>query len=116
MTSDDPELSASAKELFADPANQVYLSAVSVWEIGAKYALGRLTLPAPPERFIPAERKRRRIESLPLEEEAALHSAQLPLLHKDPFDRMLVCQAIMEGLAILTPDERIRQYGVRTVW
>lgn len=57
-----------------------------------------------------------RVEALPLVEREALHVANLPDLHKDPFDRMLVCQALLQGLVILTPDRQIVQYGVPTLW
>jgi len=116
ISTDAPELSTRARELFVDPGNEVYLSSVSTWEIAIKYALGRLPLPEPPERFIPDQRKRHGIEPLPLDEEATLHLVRLPELHKDPFDRMLICQAIVHGLVILSPDELICQYPVRTMW
>ena len=116
IITDAPELSPPARDLFVDPANDVYLSSVSAWEIAVKYALGRLPLPGPPERFVPSQRKEHGIESLPLDEEAALHLARLPLLHKDPFDRMLVCQAMVHGLVILTSDKLVYQYPVRTMW
>ena len=114
--SDAPELSGRARELVVDPENDVYLSAVSAWEIAVKHALGRLALPESPERFVPEQRKQQGIEELPLDEESALHLTRLPMLHKDPFDRMLVCQAITQGLLLLTPDELISQYPVRTAW
>lgn|SRR5512139_4159041 len=110
------ELSSRARELFVDPTNEVYLSTVSTWEIGVKYALGRLPLPDPAEQFLPEQRERHGIESLPLQEEATLHLTRLPELHRDPFDRMLVCQAIVHGLVILTPDRLITQYPVRWAW
>jgi PIN domain nuclease of toxin-antitoxin system len=116
VISDAPELSGRARELVVDPENDVYLSAVSAWEIAVKYALGRLPLPDSPERFVPEQRKQQGIEELPLDEESALQLTRLPMLHKDPFDRMLVCQAITQALLILTPDELISQYPVRTVW
>ncbi len=111
-----PELSARARESFVDPGNEIFLSSVSSWEMAVKYALGRLPLPEPPERFVPMQREQHGIEPLPLDEEAALHLARLPLLHKDPFDRMLVCQAIVHGLVVLTPDNLVNQYPVRTMW
>jgi PIN domain nuclease of toxin-antitoxin system len=111
-----PELSQPARELFADPDNEVYLSAVSTWEIALKHALGRLPLPEPAERFIPSQRRRHGIEPLALDEESALHLARLPRLHRDPFDRMLVCQAIVHGLVIVSPDPAITQYPVRATW
>ena len=116
IITDSPGLSPRAQELFVDPANEVYLSSVSSWEIAVKHSLGRLPLPEPPERFVPAQRKDHGIEPLPLDEEAALHLVRLPLLHKDPFDRMLVCQAIVHGLVILTSDKLVYQYSARTAW
>ena len=110
------ELSDRARTLFADPENDAYLSTVSDWEMALKHALGRLPMPEPPARFVPAQRTAHGIESLPLDEEAALHLDRLPALHQDPFDRMLVCQAIVHGLAIVTPDRLIAQYPVRIVW
>ena len=108
-----PELSSRARELFVDPDNEVYLSVVSAWEIALKHAAGRLPLPELPERFVPAERRRHGIDTLGLDEETALHLGRLPPLHRDPFDRMLVCQAIVHGLVILGPDTLITQYPIR---
>jgi PIN domain nuclease of toxin-antitoxin system len=112
----DASLSASARKLFADPANDAYLSSVSAWEIAVKHSLGKLPLPRPPSVLVPEERRRHLIEPLPLDEAAALFCAKLPDLHKDPFDRMLVCQAIIGGLTLLTPDPLVTQYPVTTVW
>lgn len=109
-------LSDEAKRALVDPSNDVYLSAVSAWEIVVKHALGKLPLPEPPERYVPAQRQMRGIERLPLDEEAALHLLRLPPLHRDPFDRMLICQALMVGLTLVTPDELILRYPVRTLW
>lgn len=89
---------------------------VSSWEIAVKHSLGRLPLPESPARFVPDQREAHGIQSLPLDEEAALHVARLPQLHPDPFDRMLISQALVHGLALLTPDEQITQYPVRAVW
>jgi PIN domain nuclease of toxin-antitoxin system len=111
-----PELSSRARELFVDPDNEVYLSVVSAWEIALKHAAGRLPLPELPERFVPAERRRHGIDTLGLDEETALHLGRLPPLHRDPFDRMLVCQAIVHGLVILGPDTLITQYPIRAAW
>jgi len=111
-----PELSDAARDLHQSPDSEVYLSAVSAWEIAVKHALGRLPLPEPPEVCIPRLRRDHGIAPLPLDEEAALHLARLPSLHRDPFDRMLVCQAIVGGMVLLTPDPSILQYPVRTLW
>ena len=116
IVTDAPELSDLSREVFVNPGNEVYLSAVSTWEIAIKHAMGRLPLPEVPEKFIPAQRKEHGVTSLALEEEATLHLTRLPEMHKDPFDRMLICQAIVQGLVILTPDELIMQYPIRCIW
>jgi PIN domain nuclease of toxin-antitoxin system len=112
----DRELSDSARRLFADAGNEVYLSAVSAWEISVKHGMGRLPLPRPPSLFVPHERARHGIGAFPLQEDAALAVHRLPPLHRDPFDRMLICQAIAGGMTILTPDALIAQYPVPTTW
>ena len=112
----DAHLSKRARSLVVDPGNEVYLSVVSAWEIVVKHALGRLPLPTDPETLVPRERERHQIETLPLDETAALNVRRLPALHRDPFDRMLVSQAIIGGLAIVTPDRQLAQYPARVVW
>jgi PIN domain nuclease of toxin-antitoxin system len=116
LISDSPALSSQARELFSSPENEACLSTVSTWEIAIKHSLGRLPLPESPQRFIPVQREKHGIESLSLDEESTLQVLRLPLLHNDPFDRMLVCQAIVQGLTILTPDSLISQYPVRVMW
>jgi PIN domain nuclease of toxin-antitoxin system len=110
------ELSDRAKREFQDPTHQIFLSSVSAWEITVKYMLGKLPLPQPPRRFVPAQRALHRIEALDLDEEAVLTLERLPALHKDPFDRMLVCQAIAGGMTILSPDPLVTQYPVSNLW
>jgi PIN domain nuclease of toxin-antitoxin system len=109
-------LSDRARALFRSPEHEVFLSAASAWEIATKHMLGRLPLPAPVEQLVPALREKHGIEPLPIDEESSLHLARLPMLHRDPFDRMLVCQAIVHGMSILTPDRLIAQYPARIVW
>jgi len=110
------ELSPTAKELFTNPANDIWLSVVSLWEISVKQALGKLPLPSPMERFLLEQRERHGIAVLPLQERAVLHLHKLPPLHRDPFDRMLICQAIEHDCLLLTPDPLITQYPVRVRW
>ncbi len=111
-----PDLSDAARAAVRDPDNEVFLSAVSAWEVAVKHALGRLPLPADPGRFVPEQREGHGIAELPLVEAAALLLARLPPLHRDPFDRMLVCQALAGGCTIVTPDEAVRAYAVPTLW
>ena len=116
LTIGSDALSSSANDAFSDPQNIVYLSAVSAWEINVKYRLGKLPLPLSPDKFIPKERKRHLVSRLDLSEQDTLHLCKLPTPHKDPFDRMLVCQAIEYSLTILTPDPLITQYPIRCLW
>ena len=110
------ELSEPARAAVIDPSRPLFLSAVSHWEIVVKSQLGRLALPGDPSSYVRTERARHGIEPLSLEEGAIDHLIKLPELHRDPFDRMLVCQAIEHGLAIVTPDATIQRYAVRVLW
>lgn len=105
-------LSRAAAAAVRDPSNDVFLSAVSVWEIVTKYRLGRLPLPEPPDRLIPAERRVRGLTALAFDEDAALQGLRLPALHRDPFDRMLICQARHHQLTVVTVDPMFRHYPV----
>lgn len=116
IISGSDRVSEGAKEAFTAAENDVFLSSVSAWEISVKYTLGKLPLPLSPERFVPEQRSLHRIESLDLTESSVFHLHRLPALHRDPFDRMLVCQAIDNGLTILTPDNNISAYPLRTLW
>jgi PIN domain nuclease of toxin-antitoxin system len=109
-------LSARAVELVRSPDNDLYLSAASAWEVGTKHAARRLSLSEPPDLYVPTQRDAHGILALPIDEESALHNARLPHLHRDPFDRMLVAQAIVHGMTIVTPDAIVRRYPARTTW
>jgi len=116
VTGGQGEVSARAKDLLLHPDNDSYLSTVSAWEIAIKYSLGKLVLAQRPDQFVPEHREKLSAEELPLDEESALHLSRLPRLHRDPFDRMLICQAIVHGMVLLTPDPVISKYPVRTAW
>lgn len=111
-----PELSDKARQLAVNPSNTVFLSAASAWEIIVKNRLGKLPLPMPADKFVYHWRIKHQIASLPFDEAAVFHLAKLPDYHKDPFDRMIICQAIANSMVILTPDNHISQYPVRTDW
>lgn len=116
LVSDSSELSQNARYLFENPANDVYLSVASAWEIIVKHNLGKLPLPELPHDFIKNNRMQHQIESLPLDESAVLQLSRLPEYHKDPFDRLLICQAVSGGMTLLTPDSHISRYPVRVEW
>ena len=110
------DLSARAKELLLHEDNELHVSVASYWEIAIKLSIGKLLLPDRPDRFLHQHRERIGAEILPLDEESVLHVTLLPDIHRDPFDRILICQAIVHGMVLLTPDHRISRYPVRTAW
>ncbi len=114
--SDQPKLSRACREVLVDPANEVFLSAVSAWEICVKSTSGGLTLAEPAGQFVPKYRAAHGFQPLPLDEAAVLQLPRLPEHHRDPFDRMLICQAIAHGMTLLTPDPLITRYPVATAW
>jgi PIN domain nuclease of toxin-antitoxin system len=111
-----PALPSRVHSLVRDADNEVFLSAASDWEIALKHAAGKLTLPDDPGRYIPTMRAERGIATLSIDEESALHASRLPWLHRDPFDRLLVAQAIVHGMVLLTPDPIVARYPARTMW
>lgn len=110
--SDDPRLSRYAYNAIRDKSNEVYLSVVSVWEALVKYQIGKLPLPEPADEYIEASRIAHRISDLELDSKAVSRLLSLPALHSDPFDRMLICQALNHGLTIVSSDELLRSYPV----
>jgi PIN domain nuclease of toxin-antitoxin system len=108
----DPQLPVAFRDAIRDPANEVYLSVASVWEAVIKYALGKLPLPEAPAEYLPRQREAHRIATLPVEEVALAHLASLPPLHRDPFDRILIAQALQYGLKLVTVDDAVRGYPV----
>ncbi|NIO05577.1 MAG: PIN domain-containing protein [Proteobacteria bacterium] len=113
---DSPKLSSRVREIIGDGNNDLFLSAASGWEIAVKVQLGKLKLPDSPERFIPEQLRINNIKSLPIEMSHALQISSLPNRHRDPFDRVLVVQAQLEGLPILTADPLIAQYQLEVIW
>ncbi|MDE2990003.1 MAG: type II toxin-antitoxin system VapC family toxin [Chloroflexota bacterium] len=116
LATDAPELSRAARASCRDPANEVYLSSLSAWEIAIKHRLGRLPLPEPPTRYVASRRRWLQLEPLPFDESSAVHDVLLPPLHPDPFDRGLVAQAILNHMTVVTPDPAIAQYPAPVLW
>lgn len=110
--SGDTRLSNNVRDAIRASDNEVYLSSVSVWETIVKYQLGKLPLSEHPGTYLPKQRNLHQITSLALDESSVAQLTNLPPLHRDPFDRMLICQALQNGLTIATVDAAIRAYSV----
>ncbi len=113
--SGDDRLPNDIQQGIRNTDNEVYLSVVSLWEVIIKHQLGKLPLPEPPERYLPIQRERHQIANLSLDEASVSQLAGLPLIHRDPFDRMLICQALEHNLTIVTVDDLIQAYSV-SLW
>jgi PIN domain nuclease of toxin-antitoxin system len=113
---DDARLSRRARRLIADANNTVYVSAATVWEIAITVALGNLDDRDGAVPRLPSILVERGMASLPILPTHAVEAARLPLIHRDPFDRMLVAQSRLEQLAIVTNDAIIKRYDAETVW
>jgi PIN domain nuclease of toxin-antitoxin system len=109
-------LSAAAQSAITDPANNLYLSSVSAIELSVKVPLGKLTLPLPVDQFIATAMSAVALIELPLTVRHAVALAGLPLHHRDPFDRLLISQALVKGLTLITDDAEIRRYSVARLW
>jgi PIN domain nuclease of toxin-antitoxin system len=114
--SEPEKLNDRARDLLSAPANFVYLSAASSWEIAIKAAIGKLNLPEPADRFVPRRIASMGIRPLAIEHAHALRVCRLPPHHRDPFDRILIAQALMEKLTILTADRTFAAYKVPVIW
>lgn len=112
----DPSLSATARTVLADRANEIYLSAVSSWEIAIKVSNGALTLAQPVDSFVDSQILQNQFERLEITLEHTYRVALLPFHHKDPFDRLLIAQAQEEGLILLSHDSKFVNYAVLTLW
>ena len=106
---EDPKLSAGAREVVADPSSIVHVSAASVWELAIKASLGKLDLDGAD---LVEEIGENDFVELPMTARHSLAAAALPRHHEDPFDRMLIAQAQVEGLTVVTRDPAFRAYGV----
>ena len=113
---DAPKLSAECRRILDDGTNDVLLSAVSGYELAFKVNQGRLTLPEPPDVYVRSRLAFNGFEALSIELDHALRAASLPMIHRDPFDRLLVAQAQLEGIPIVTADPAIAQYDVEVIW
>jgi PIN domain nuclease of toxin-antitoxin system len=115
MQADPSRLRAGTRALIEDTANELLLSAASAWEIAIKYRIGKLSLPEPPHRYVPERMRRSGTRALPVEPVHALRTSELPDHHADPFDRLLIAQAQLLRICIVTADRQLEAYDVALV-
>lgn len=113
---DSPELSATARALIAEPGNEIFVSSASGWEIATKYRLGRLPDAAVLLQDLAGWVEKARFLSLPIDLRHAQRAGTFTQPHRDPFDRMIAAQSLVEGLPVIGRDEALRAYGVQLVW
>jgi len=111
-----PERLGAARELVEDEQSTLFLSAASSWEIAIKWELGKLPLPEAPTTYVPARMRTSAVDGLAVAHAHSLRVSELPRLHRDPFDRLLVAQAQLERMTLVTGDEAIRAYDVELIW
>ncbi len=115
-TTADPKLSSGAAAAIADPGNDVYFSVASAWEIAIKFALGKIALPSDPETYVMSRLSAQKFDVLDVKAEHALAVARLPHHHRDPFDRLLIAQAEIERMTLVSADPLLARYGVAAIF
>ncbi|MGH3320483.1 MAG: type II toxin-antitoxin system VapC family toxin [Streptosporangiaceae bacterium] len=115
MVAASTRLGSDARSILWDTRNELLLSAASSWEIAIKYAIGKLPLPEPPERYVPSRMDATGVTPLRVEHSHALAVTRLPRHHRDPFDRLLVAQAGLEGVPVMTSDAAFDDYDIEIV-
>lgn len=115
MTAAPERFCESTRQLITKPSTQLFLSAASAWELAIKHALGKLRLPDPPAIYVADRLRRTRTAPLPVTVDHAVRVADLPHHHRDPFDRLLVAQAQLERLPIVTADRQLTAYDVEII-
>ena len=116
MAGDLSSLSAIALDIAEEKNNSLFLSAASAWEIAMLQQLKRVDLPDRPQRFIPEAMQRLSVLPIPIGFTTAISAATLPLIHRDPFDRILIAEALKEKMTVLTKDKLFAEYGVKIIW
>jgi PIN domain nuclease of toxin-antitoxin system len=114
--SDEHRLNPRAQEILTSPSSELHFSAAGSWEIAIKFALGSLPLPKAPSEYIPRALRSWAISALDITHEHALRAGELPMHHRDPFDRMLIAQALSEQMTLLTADHVFKKYKVDLIF
>jgi PIN domain nuclease of toxin-antitoxin system len=112
----DSQLSENATSIISDGNNEIFLSAVSAWEIAIKVAKKRLTIPEEPVRFVPSRMQLHGFQPLPIQIHHATRVYGLPMYHMDPFDRLLIAQSQTENMPLISMDTTIRDYDLEVIW
>jgi PIN domain nuclease of toxin-antitoxin system len=113
---DDDRLSGEARDAIGDGRNDVVISVASIWEVAIKAGKGKIDLPMAVDAYIADRLRRNRWSTLAIDVRHAVRAASLPMIHADPFDRVLIAQAQVESLPIVTTDAAITRYDVETIW
>jgi PIN domain nuclease of toxin-antitoxin system len=116
LVTDDPKLSERARSIFLDSGNELLCSAVVGFEISVKFSLGKLVLAEPPREFMENRMRKNAFKPLPVTLAHTYRLAHLPFHHRDPFDRLLVAQALEEDVPLLSVDEILSDYGITRIW
>ena len=116
MAADPDKLSPKAREIVKEKNNQLYLSAASGWEIALLDKLNRIKLPDQSRRFIPEAMQRLSVWPIPIGFSTAISAAILPMIHRDPFDRIIIAEAEKEKMAVITKDKKFAEYGIQSLW
>lgn len=114
--SEEHKLNSRAQEILTSSSSELYFSAAGSWEIAIKFALGSLPLPKAPSKYIPYALRVWAVRGLDITHEHALRAGELPAHHRDPFDRLLVAQAMTEQMTLLTADRALQKYGVDLIF
>jgi PIN domain nuclease of toxin-antitoxin system len=112
----EDRINARAQEILQSSLSELYFSAAGSWEIAIKYALGSLPLPKPPTVYIPYALRVWAVHELSITHEHALYAGELPMHHRDPFDRLLIAQTITEQMTLLTADRALQKYKVNLIY
>lgn len=116
IVADDARLSQAARNAFSGPQNEVWLSVASIWEIVVKAARGKLPFPQPAAPYLREQIRQTRVEVLPISLSHVFRLESLPMRHRDPFDRILVAQALEERIPLVSRDRTLSGYGVEILW
>jgi PIN domain nuclease of toxin-antitoxin system len=116
IAGDPDRLSEKAMALVISSENRLYLSAASGWEMALLHRFERVVLPDEPRRFVPEAMQRLNVQPISIGFSTAVSAALLPLIHRDPFDRIIIAEAMKEKMAIISKDKKMAEYGVQTIW